>query len=256
MAVGSTVLKPQQSTQITISIGIDCSGPVMASVRLLTNDATRPVAYVTLHGKVPYNVRLLPEEVRFTSPKGDVVAQRVILDGPEEMELKSAACRDGAFDVRITRGPAAPGTARWSVDRLLRDGDVPREVRDELRIHTTHPDRPLITVPITGEVRGDLDLRPAQVFFGFVRVGDKAEQAVTIASRSRATFTVEASNLEGAGLRVAEPVRAEDGSWRVTIALAAQKPGIIDANLVLTTDVPGEGTLEVPVYAHVVAPQS
>jgi hypothetical protein len=35
------------------------------------------------------------------------------------------------------------------------------------------------------------------------------------------------------------------------VSLAADKPGVIDTHLVLTTDVPGEETLEVPVYAHV-----
>ena len=52
----------------------------------------------------------------------------------------------------------------------------------------SNPGRRLITIPITGHIRGDLRVTPPSVFFGFVKVGEKAEQQVTIESRSIAAY--------------------------------------------------------------------
>ena len=257
VSVGEELLPPGKSTAVTVRFTNPFPGNVMRSAKLRTNDPRAAVVYLTLQGKVPHDVQVRPARLYVSRPKNAVSPLTVTVSGPADMNLKEASCERGQFEVRI-QAPAldANDMRTWQVQLALRARDFVGRIDDQLAIRTTHPDRPLITVPITGEVRGDLDLRPGQVFFGFVKVGDKAEQTVTIASRSRATFAVKSATLEGVGLRVTGPVRPGNGTWKVTVALGAERPGVIDAKLVLTTDVPGEGTLEVPVYAHVVAPRS
>jgi hypothetical protein len=48
---------------------------------------------------------------------------------------------------------------------------------------------------------------------------------------------------------LAEPTG--EGEWKVEVTLARAEPGVVDTTLVVTTDLPGEERIEVPLYADV-----
>ena len=253
VTVAQEVLAPGKSTAVTVKFTVTSSGNVMRSAKLRTNDPRAAIVYLTLQGTVPHDVQVYPTRLRVSRDKNAVPPLHVTVSGPVGMDVTGATCEGGRFDVQVGAPEVDANENKTSeLELSLKPQDFVGRIEDELAVRTTHPDRPLITVPITGEVRGDADIRPAQVFFGFVRAGDKAEQTVTITSHSGDPFAVKSAKLKGKGLRVTQPIQTDDGSWRVTATLTAEQLGIIGTKLVLATDVPGEETLEVPVYAHVV----
>ena len=92
---------------------------------------------------------------------------------------------------------------------------------------------------------------PGRRFLLLGRCGpDEKQQTLTVRSRSGTPFTVTQAQLDAAGAHVGEPSLSAAGDWQVTVS--ADAPGILDAKLLLTTDVPGEEAAAVPVYAHVI----
>jgi hypothetical protein len=252
VTIAEEILAPGQSTAVAVKFTITAAGNVLRAAKLRTDDPRAALVYLTLQGSVPHDVQVQPARLSVARDKNAVPPLRVTISGPVGMDVTGATCERGLFDAQIGAPEVDANEKKtWQLELAFKPQNFVGPVEDQLTIHTTHAERPLITVPITGHVRGDLEVRPSQVFFGFVAPGKPAEQKIVIASRSGAPFTGKSATLGGAGLRVSEPTRAEDGTWTLTVSLAADKPGVIDTHLVLTTDVPGEETLEVPVYAHV-----
>jgi hypothetical protein len=254
VTVAEEVLASGGSTAVTVKFTISSSGNVLKVAKLRTDDPRAALVYLTLQGSVPHDVQVQPARLFVSAGKSAAPPLSLSVSGPADMQLTEAGCERGLFAAEI----GAPttdenGKQTWPVTLTLRPQDFVGRVEDTLTVRTTHPERPLITVPISGEVRGDLVLSPSQVFFGFVGPGAQREQTVTVRSRSGGVFALTGATLDSPGVRVSEPVRAEEGSWSVTISLAADRAGVVDTTLSVTTDVPGEGTLHIPVYVHVTA---
>jgi len=214
--VAQEVLAPGKSTAVTVKFTVTSSGNVMRSAKLRTNDPRAAIVYLTLQGTVPHDVQVYPARLHVSRDKNAVALLSVTVSGPADMNLIEPSCERGLFEVRLG-APEVDANEKqtWQLELTFEPRDFVGRVEDTLMVRTSHAERPLISVPITGEVQGDLTLSPNQVFFGFAEVGDKAEQVVTVTSRSGTAF------------------------------------GVKSAKLVLTTDVPGEETLKIPVYAHV-----
>jgi len=254
VTVAEEILAPGKQTEVKVKFTVTYSGNVAKSARLKTNDPRAAVVYLTLHGTVPHDLQVQPAQLHLAGDKNAVLPLTLTVSGPADMNLTGAACDRGRFDVHVGDPHVDDnGKKTWTLSLSLKARDFVGRVEDQLTVRTTHAQRPVITIPIAGEVRGDLVVQLREVFFGFVKTGAKAEQRVRIASRSGAPFTVKSAKLDSAVLRLDGPVRADDGSWGLTVSLGAGAPGVIDTKLVLATDVPGEGTIEVPVYAHLVA---
>jgi len=253
VTVAKEDLAPGQSTQVTVKFTITHSGSVMKSAKLLTTDPAQPVVFLTVHGKVPHDLRIYPDRLYLGGDKGELPSRTITISGPAEMELGEVSTERGLFDIRIGEPQVSEDEKKtWQLELTLKPDDFIGEIADQLSIRTTHAERPLITIPITGRIRGDLKVDPPTVFFGFVKLGEKAEQTVIIESRSLAAFTLKAANADSRKIRAGTPEQRE-GRWLIPIAVDTSAPGVIDANLTVTTDVPGEETLEIPVYAHIVA---
>ena len=126
---------------------------------------------------------------------------------------------------------------------------IAAKITDQLSIRTTHKERPLITIPIAGTIRGDLQVIPPSAFFGFVKRGQEATSKLSLTTRSDAPFKLLDITPSDPNIKVTQ---AEiEGGYRLTISVPTDKLGVFDAEVVLTTDIPLEETIKIPVYAHV-----
>jgi len=103
----------------------------------------------------------------------------------------------------------------------------------------------------SGVIRGDLRIDPPSVFFGFIKPGAEAKQEVVIQSRSGVEFAVAGVECKTAGVTVGAPQQRQDGAWTIPVSVDTAKAGVVDAGITVITDVKGEETLTIPVYAHV-----
>jgi hypothetical protein len=263
VAVAKEDLAPGQSTQVTVKFTITYSGSVMKSAKLLTTDpaqpvvflTAQPVVFLTVHGKVPHDLRVYPDRLYLGGDKGELPSRTLTVSGPAEMDQGEVSTERGLFDIHLGEPQVSEDEKKtWQLELTLKPENFVGEIADQLSIRTTHAERPLITIPITGRIRGDLKLTPPTVFFGFVKPGEKAEQTVTIESRSLAAFTLKDLTPDSPKLRAGTPEQRE-GRWVIAISADTSEPGVVEGKLTVTTDVPGEETLAIPVYAHIVAAQ-
>ena len=72
VTIPTDTLKPGAATQVTVSFTISYSGSVVKSAKLLTTNPTQPVVYLTVHGKVPHDLRVYPDRIYLASEKGAI----------------------------------------------------------------------------------------------------------------------------------------------------------------------------------------
>ncbi len=184
-------LAPGESTQVTVSFTIGYSGSVMKSAELLTTDPTQPVVFLTVHGQVPHDLRVNPDRIHLSGEKGAIPARTVTISGPAEIDLNGIETEHGLFDLTLSEPQVSEDEKKtWTLELGFKPESFVGEIEDQLSIKTTHPERPLVTIPITGRIRGDLRLTPPSVFLGFVDPGAEAQQTIAIESRSFAPFVV------------------------------------------------------------------
>jgi len=253
-SIGKETLAPGESTDVTVSFTISYSGDVFKSAQLLTTDPYQPVAFVTVHGHVPPDVKVYPDRLYFSLDKGAEATRTIRLSGPPEMELQGTNCETDLFTVSAGAPTETDGIKRWELGLSVSPGTQVGEYHDTLTLQTSHEDRPLITIPITVVIRSDLQVRPATVFFGFVQAGEQAQQEIVIRSRSGADFTVKSAAPNDDAIQVGPPQQRR-GNWAISIAVDTSQPGVIDGTVTITTDVPGEESLKVGVYAYVLQEQ-
>ncbi len=255
VTIGEEELAPGEATQVRVKFTIGHSGRIAKSAELLSTDPSRPIVYLTVHGNVPHDLRACPERIHLGGEKDAVPARTVIISGPSEMDLTDVSTERGLFELTLSEPQVSEDEKKtWTLELVFKPENFVGEIKDQLSIKTTHPERPLVTIPITGRIRGDLRLTPPTVFFGFVKPGAQAQRVVTIESRSFAPFVVRSVAADSPKITAGTPEN-NDGVWSIPVSVDTTAEGVVEGSLTVTTDVPGEETLEIPVYAHVTEQQ-
>lgn len=110
-------LAPGETTQVTVSFTISYSGSVMKSAKLLTTDPTQPVVYLTVHGKVPHDLRVNPDRIYLGGEKGAVPTRTVTISGPAEMDLTEVTTDRGLFDLTLVEPQVSEdGKKTWTLE--------------------------------------------------------------------------------------------------------------------------------------------
>jgi len=252
VSVENETIAPGESTHVTVSFTIGYSGEVMKSAKLLTTDPTQPVVFLTLHGRVPHDLRMYPDRMHIADDKGACPTRSVTITGPAEMEITEVDTERGLLRTQLGEPTVDEEQKKlWTLTVSLKDESFVGEIADTIRIKTTHPERPLITIPVTGVIRGDLRVDPPSVFFGFMKPGAEAKQEVVIQSRSGAEFAIAGAECKTTGVTVGAPQQRQDGAWVIQVSVDTAKAGVVDAAITVITGVKGEETLTIPVYARV-----
>ena len=251
VSIDRGTLRPGQSANVTVAFKINETGPIVRLVKLLTSDPLQPIVFLGLQGTVPHDVQACPERLYFRGANGDTPCRVVRVWGPAEMGVDSVVCDTGSVDVHVGEPVVgADNRKMWRIALTLRKRPCLGKFGDRLTIHTTHKDRPVITIPIVGEMVSDIDVRPSGAFFGFVRLGQALTAQIGLCSRSEAAFTIKSAtcSLPEVGIGA---LQQRDGKWFIPVTVDAVRPGVIDTFVAVTTDVPGQSSLHIPIYAQV-----
>jgi len=247
-------LAPGESAEGLVVAEIARRGRIMASRGILTNDPDRPMAYLTVYGYVPPDVTVYPVALFVSGEKEDALSAAVVVRGPADMDSPEVSCEKGSFEVALAAGAVdGHGVKTWRIQLSRKPSVQVEEIRDQLRI-LPGPDRPVLVVPIRAVVWPDLEVRPSRLFLGLVGPYQCLERALVISSRHSRDFAIVDARSDAAGVSLGT-LRNRDGKWVVPFWVELGDPGVLRTMITLSTDVPGEETLTVPVYAHVVEPR-
>ena len=231
------------------------------SVNLTTNDPKRKTASF----KVRLDVRL---GIVVATGAGSTYFGRHAPGKPGEITIRLKSPKDDP-EWTVTAVEGARTKFTWSVKRVEPEDPVFRDYdltvvhpgageanlyNEDLKIATTHPDRPQIVVPTQMIVVTKYYAGPPSVSFGFVG-GDTAPQArqvLVMAGEADTGFVLKGARVEGDGFSAKDPVRVKDG-WAVEVSYDGRerKAGPLKAALIVAVDDAEMPTVKVPLHATV-----
>src|SRR3989454_11747757 len=123
---------------------------------------------------------------------------------------------------------------------------------EQLRLHSTSPREPVLTLPVFGSVEGDVVVLPPQVTFGVTRGGTAPERDLYIRNRGPRPLTVTSVTVPDDVVTYTLAAVQEGQEYRLTLRLRdGLKPGRVESRVEIFTDHPEEKRLVVPLYAIV-----
>ena len=223
-------------------------GPQNKTVTVYSNDPAQPVSVLTLSGRVRAEAAADPPRVYVghlgrgqTAPNDVRILGEVASAGRVETSGRS---------VEATLGDTPKGRRL----RVAIKNDAPLGAFAEIAtLPTGSPRHPLLAVPITGVVDGNVVVSPAQVNFGVITSSEQISRVVGVQNRGQHPLRIFAVRLRPAiGTAVVSPLAAGQ-EFRITVTLdAGLHPGKISGTLEVDTDDPEQARIELPCLGRVV----
>ena len=249
------LLKQGESSNVFVFLDVQSSaGNVQQMVTLSTNDPSRKLIYLTLRGSVPQDLIVTPQSLLLTTTNGTDAETGIQIICAPETSINEAKTDNPSLRTKVELVEEDATKKVWYI-HVLKDKDMPAgEFSSTVSITTNHPVRPTITVPIKGVVNGDLEVTPSRAFFGFVEKNAMKQMALTIQSQTGKEFKILGTTFDAnklPGIQVEKPDGQSASKHVLTCHLDMGQLQLIDGEIRVQTDVPGEETIVIPVIASV-----
>lgn len=229
------------------------SGEQEKSVRLLTNDPDRESVVIDIRAFVRAPLMVEPAVALFGSlgrNEEKTVRLAVRIREPETVSVKRLQLSSHWIGARVVAGEDA---GQLTLEVKIAPGMPLGKFRETLELFTTSEALPVVEIPVTGRVLGDIRLEPEAVGFHGRSSGRQATPVeVTVRSEGRKRFEV--TGIEDTTGYLVTSLRAIDPGrdYRIDISLknddADPVPGNFQGTLRILTDQPDQPVLELPVY--------
>lgn len=244
-------LKRGESSVVKMTYSVHGGGAIEEATTLRTNDPLRPVIHLTLRGMAPQNLQLSPAALFFNAEKGAKGQREITLVGPVDMNIIEVKIDTPRFDVKAEPIKQDEVKKTWRVVVSYDGNGNVGQTPASLEIKSNYAPRPVITIPVTTLVRSDLQITPPTAFVGFLKKGETKRLEVTIQSQSGKAFRLWNPVLPPAMKDVNVSIDNDKPAAKhfVTIECHSEQAQFLEANLLLTSDVPGEESIAVPITA-------
>lgn len=243
------IVPPGRDTWITVSLDTaKIAGRTAKTVVVHSNDPTVPEAALSLTGIVVTDVVANPPALYLGRiPRGHSVRREVVVrSGRPGVPYQAVDIESAIPSVRAHIEPGATPEEQRVVIEVSPNLPLGR-FSDELRVRTTSPRQPVLTIPVFGSVEGDLAALPPQVTFLLASDGSAASHDVHITNRGAHPVALTSVTVPPPLAYDLRTVR--DGiEWLLTLRLAGRFPDDFrEAAVEIVTD--RQGSVVVPVYA-------
>lgn len=257
--------KPGESGSIKARFDPKGKGGMQSkSITVTCNDRNSPQLFLTLKADIQQRVKLDPMFLTFEAVDKGVGATKIVHVMGVKPDFSIGEIKivpEGVFAGKVVGKP----TKTKDGDREMTSVDVEISIRKDAPVGRHNASISFMTndtkatnanIGVGGEVLGELNLSPARVSLGVVVEGSPFSGELKISRRDSKAFKVKATDLrtiagQAVDITVEPSTPAADS---VVLKLSGKAPmGNIryTGELVITTDVPGEETIRVPVYLTV-----
>lgn len=169
-----------------------------------------------------------------------------------DWKITEVASAPASLDVQVSetsRGGPLRGGVEYLVTVNLKPGAAPGPISEQISLKTSDPANPLIQIAVSGTIAAPLEAAPARVKLEGVAIGGTGTQRVLI--RAAKPFKVLGVDGAGEGVTVELPTTANTSLpvQVLTVKFDRKKPGALDRDLRIKTDLDGGATLSLPVSA-------
>lgn len=238
------------------------NGPIRNTVTITSNDVVRPTREFYLVGTVNPIVQIEPQMVNFGQ----------LRKGTEKKQEVTITARLPVFEVTaaLSGDPKLVGVKVLGNEKV---SDGVYRARLEFTVPATAPvgslsqtatirtndDARVLTIGTFGQIMGDLAVQPMSVSFGMIQVNADVNQTINVVNSTMTPFKMTGAKyvpVANAGTFTPEVTIApqNDGkSYVVQVKGKAPEASVpIQGEIQITTDVPGEELIKVPVFGSVV----
>ncbi|MBM4256038.1 MAG: DUF1573 domain-containing protein [Deltaproteobacteria bacterium] len=258
--ISSEVTTP--GSEGTISATFDTSkffGEKVKQITVHSNDPANPVVTLTMQGEIAVEVEANPAQLYLGKVRRGASATHTIEllhDASKPITITNVATDSPLISVQTEELEKQGKKGKKLLVTLKKDAPLGR-VSTEINVATTSQKRPSLSIPVFGQIEGDLTVTPTQVSFGVVRKGETKENSLSI--KSRAANPIRLVRTQSSTPTVlAELATVKDGQeYNLTLKVNPESvPGQIKAEVQVFTDHPTEKVLTIPVYGVLVDPRA
>jgi hypothetical protein len=242
-----------EAATVVVGVEVTSMGPLLRAVRVTTNDPGRRCVYLTVGAHTAPGVRISPERLTLVCdnfPGGRDRQTAVTVTGTPEVEVLGVTIRDVPALASLGSPAQAEAGRRWGIAVTAATDAPPGQYRGAVVLDVVVAGQATpMEVPVVLDVRPNVVVRPAALVFALVGQGTPAPwKGIRALTRSGETFHV----LEATTSDPRIQVRQGTALNQYEVSVSTEGAGIFEGEVLLSTDLPLEKTVHVPVYAHVV----
>jgi len=252
----------------------DRTGTQHKTITVTTDDEDNPVYRLSFRGDVISKVYLEQKLLNFGEVmQGEEKAMTFHLINVSGQDLQISNLVSAAGGLKFEDGAPAAFTDKATGAEGVKipvtvtiPSDYPQgPIATTLAIQTDYKDRPSHIGTIRGTVRGEVNIQPARIYFGFVKPGEAAERNFALSVLENKSFTLKSYSIEAepaaskdeASKPVVEVTQMEAGAnapeQNFSVSLTAPEiNGRVGGDIVLQGDIEGQSrTVRIPFNAYV-----
>lgn len=226
-------------------------GPAQRIITVTTNDPQHKQVELTLKGDVRVKVDANPVPVVFDHVKHgtEVTKQVLITDTLGDKNFKITSITHASPDLKVDQLPRSDGKPGAILKLTLLKSAPAAAFSDVVKVASNVAQ---VNIPVTGDILGDLNVNPAQVSFGIVKPHAGAIRFARLTNAGNRPVKVlgVASNNHSV-MAAVEPIQPGK-EFKLTLELRPNSPdGTLRGVVAITTDDPGQPTVQLPFYGIV-----
>ena len=256
--VSEKLIPPNGRGQIKLVFDTEgFQGPQTKDLYIRSNDPISPLVQIEVGvGIKPDKVLVSARSVNF----GDVrlrenPSREIYVRDPGDGSLKvESAVSDSPFLTAALAQKAAEGKEHpgYQVILSLKPGLPIGEFKGKVTVQTNHPKEPKVEIPVTANIKGDVEVFPDMFFLGLLKKGQGAKKSITVSTVSAEPLKIEKVDNPFDFISIETRPKVEGKEYVLTAAIKETAPvGSIKGDVVIHTNNPDQPTIKVPLYALV-----
>ena len=255
-----TTIPPGAKCEMTV--GFDSTGREGGQSQIVyihSNDPISPVVQLRIGGVIkPVRLPMSARSLQFgTVRKRQGATKEFSVRDPGDNSLAVSEVTSDSPFVKATLTRDEKDGLVYLVKAKLQPGTPIGEFRSKLTIHSNHPKEPVVEIPVSAEVIGDIETFPNQFFLGLLKKGQTVSKTITLSTTSDEPLKIEKIDSPFDYITVKSETDGPDGSragkkYTITATLKDTAPlGLIKGEVVIHTNNKDQPEIKVPLYALV-----
>ncbi len=192
-SVTRNLVRSRETAAVVAKLNTDTHiGDKSAVITVVFDEPFYAEVQLSVRGHIRTDVTCSPPEVNFgevipgTDKRQDVV---ITHSGGTNWEILDVRSHCSDLVVALSPAERSPGIVRYRMSVKTKDTLAAGELRERLTLVTNDSRFPTIDLAVTGRVRPALEISPAALNFGTVRIGETVEKRLVV--RAERPFAIE-----------------------------------------------------------------